>query len=383
MELYYKNINMNLSKIFSIIIIFQIFKAETTQESRITRIIYVGDIYYRYMSFASYSNGDMVVEATMHPENHGRKFYGLKANGRPFFKDKSTNKETPYYSIDVTNDNYRKFEHVGIIIKLSNNENNGKEYFFSISKLECNAELFDFDNDKVYTKTVDSFTTLRSLNSLRSALFPLSSSSQNLEYYYFFGFSAINQQNTDQDPHKFFLQKHKFESLIGFEYTKTFTDQYILSDEDTFGLQTSCFQTVNGLINCFYSSKNSNNDIYYIIAKYTIELTDKQVFSFQANINDEKSFLKCIHLKDDVGVYAYYLYQEGSFYPVFLFKKFKSNSFIDYLPNIEITSHNFLNNLLMNDLIKLTENSIVFSSVVEGKNIVYIILINIFGDKKK
>ena len=114
----YNNVNKILSKIFSIITILQIFnliKAETTQESinkdqRINRIIYIGDIYFRYMNFASYSNKDMVVETTCYPEESKRMFYGLKANGRPFFKDKSNNKETPYYSINVEfdGDNFKK-----------------------------------------------------------------------------------------------------------------------------------------------------------------------------------------------------------------------------------------------------------------------------------
>ena len=391
MFVYFNNININLSKIFSIIIIFQSFnsiKAETSQESinkdqRINRIIYMGDINYRYMNFASYSNGDMVVETTCFPQERRRMFYGLKTNGRPFFKDKTNNKETPYYSINVENENFLKLESVGIIIKLSNNENNGKEYFFSISKLECNAELFDFDNDKVYTKRVNSFTTLRSLKSLRSALIPLSSSNLTLEYYYLFGFSATSLPYPLIDPHKIFFQKHKFESLKYFENNNTFTGQYNESEEDAFGLQTSCFETSNGLINCFYSTKKDSN--YYLnIVKYTNELTDKIDITFLNDIEDENSFLKCIHLKDEIGVYTYYTHSDNSFYPVFLFMEFDSyyNSFIDYIPYLELSKHSFLYNLLINDLVKLTESKIVFSSVIEDKKIVYIILISIFGDKK-
>ena len=330
MLVYYNYINIILSKILSIIIIFQIFnsiKAETPKESinkaqKITRIINIGDLNYRYMDFASYSNGDMVVETTSFPQERRRMFYGLKTNGRPFFKDKSNNKETPYYSINVESNDFAKFESVGIIIKLSNNENNGKEYFFSISKLECNAELFDFENDKVYTKSVDSFTNLRSLKSLRSTLIPLLNSSLNLEYYYLFGFSATSMSSSS-DPHKIFLQKHKFESLNNFEYTNTYTWKYIESEEDAYGLQTSCFETSNGLINCFYSTKKDYN-YYYNIVKYSNELTDKIHISFSDVVEDENSFLKCIHLKDEIGVYAYYTYIDHSFYPAFQIMKFDS-----------------------------------------------------------
>ena len=395
MAVYYNNMNKILSKIFSIITIFQIFnsiKAQAPQESinkdqKINRIIYIGDLKYRYMSFASYSNGDMVVETTCYPEESKRMFYGLRANGRPFFKDKTNDKETPYYSINVEfeGENYKKLEAVGIIIKLSNNENNGKEYFFSISKQSCNAELFDFDNDKVYTKLINSFTTLFDLKSLRNALIPLSSSSPILEYYYIFGFVS-NKYNSNinwWEGYKFRLQKHKFGSLSEFENTNTYTEQFADSDESSDGLQTSCFQTVNGLINCFYST-NGDNNIFYNIVKYTIEFTDKIVFSFQSDNTNLDSFLKCVHLRNETGVYAYYSYKNSLFYPVFLFKEFNSNeaSFKDYLPSLEISKSNFLNNLLINDLIKLTESKIVFSSVIEDKTIVYIILINFFGDKK-
>ena len=390
MLVYYNYINIILSKILSIIIIFQIFntiKAETSQTSinkdqKITRIINIGDLNYRYMDFASYSNGDMVVETTSFPQERRRMFYGLKTNGRPFFKDKSNNKETPYYSINVESNDFVKFESVGIAIKLSNIENNGKEYFFSISKLECNAELFDFENDKVYTKSVDSFTNLRSLKSLRSTLIPLLNSSLNLEYYYLFGFSATSMSSSS-DPHKIFLQKHKFKSLNNFEYTNTYTWKYIESEEDAYGLQTSCFETSNGLINCFYSTKKDYN-YYYNIVKYSNELIDKVQISFSDVVEDENSFLKCIHLKDEIGVYAYYTYIDHSFYPAFQIMEFDSyfESFIDYIPYFEITKRSFLNNLLINELIKLTESKIVFSSVIEDKKIVYIILISIFGDKK-
>jgi len=52
------------------------------------------------------------------------------------------------------------------------------------------------------------------------------------------------------------------------------------------------------------------------------------------------------------------------------------------LPSLEISKRNFLKNLLINDLIQLTQSKIVFSSRIEDKIIVYIILINFFGDIK-
>ena len=44
----------------------------------------IGDLYYRYINFASFSTNDMIVETNCYPESTKRMFYGLKADGSPF-----------------------------------------------------------------------------------------------------------------------------------------------------------------------------------------------------------------------------------------------------------------------------------------------------------
>jgi hypothetical protein len=44
----------------------------------LNNIIQIGPLNYRYINFASYSNGDMVVETTSFPSDPKRYFYGLK-----------------------------------------------------------------------------------------------------------------------------------------------------------------------------------------------------------------------------------------------------------------------------------------------------------------
>ena len=78
----------------------------TIKTQWLNNIIIFGDINYRYISMASYSNGDMVIETTSYPGTNKRMFYGLKQNGRPFFKNKTNNnEETLYYSKDVNGEN--------------------------------------------------------------------------------------------------------------------------------------------------------------------------------------------------------------------------------------------------------------------------------------
>ena len=91
---------------------------------------------YRYLSFASYSNGDMIFSSTAFPKTNKRIFYGLKNNGRPFFKNGSN------YSVDFTDDWEDKNESIIFSIKASGE--NEKEYLISIANNNSFFEIYDF-----------------------------------------------------------------------------------------------------------------------------------------------------------------------------------------------------------------------------------------------
>ena len=126
-----------------------------------TNIIYIGDKNFRYINFADYSNGDMIIETTSFPESTKRLFYGLKQNGEYLFiKD---GKSTPYYSMEGRK---KKYESEIFIIKINKEEEeqeqenniyyNYKEYLISISFKEQDTELYDFENNKtIIIKTSD------------------------------------------------------------------------------------------------------------------------------------------------------------------------------------------------------------------------------------
>ena len=59
--------------------------------NNLTNIINIEKEYFRYVNFATYSNGDMVFLTSSYnyfdnPYKKERIFYGLKKNGRPLFK---------------------------------------------------------------------------------------------------------------------------------------------------------------------------------------------------------------------------------------------------------------------------------------------------------
>ena len=63
----------------------------------LNNIIKIGDKNFRYVNFANYSNGDMIVETTSCPGSSKRMFYGIKSNGRALFTNNSETKNTNFF----------------------------------------------------------------------------------------------------------------------------------------------------------------------------------------------------------------------------------------------------------------------------------------------
>ena len=69
--------------IISFLILLSFTKIIRTQE--LTSIITISDKDFKYINFANYSNGDMIIEITSNPGSPKRMFYGLKKKRRIFF----------------------------------------------------------------------------------------------------------------------------------------------------------------------------------------------------------------------------------------------------------------------------------------------------------
>ena len=103
-------------------IIFQSIKL-ILSELLLNNIIRLGDKGFGYNHFSFNSNGDMIIDSEAYSISNERRFFGLKKNGRFYFKD-SNNKETAYYSMNVENDNKGRIEGESFLIKISSNDNN-------------------------------------------------------------------------------------------------------------------------------------------------------------------------------------------------------------------------------------------------------------------
>ena len=344
----------------------------------INNLIIFGDNSYRYLSYATFSNDDIVIESSCYPFQQKRMFYGLKSDGRPYFINKTNNKETPFYSKIMAGENNKMTESTSAIIKMIDNENNEKEYFLSLSKWNGHAELFDFEKDESYAKAMTDFTVLTNIKSIRHIFFPLIS-----ENKYFFGFASYHN-----GENRTYLQKHSFNKLNQFETTNSYTYE-TTNEYGAYGFETSCYQTSSRLIYCFSLDK-VDNELYYYINKYESDFSDRIYQRLKSTVNDEYTFYKCIHLKNEIGVFAYYYNNEGNLHPVILFRQFNINEqkFEYYLPSeysasgIMISKYLFINNILLNDIIKIREDKIAFLSTLTNKETLYITILNLYGDRK-
>ena len=139
--------------------------------NNLTNIINIGKKNFRYVNFATYSNGDMVFLTSSYnyysnPYKKERIFYGLKKNGRPLFKG------SYFYSTNVTDgsSDAPKYESESLVVKESGNSNN--EYLMSFAKESSFVEIYDFKKGITYKKNLQNFFNNK-ISSYRHAFIPL------------------------------------------------------------------------------------------------------------------------------------------------------------------------------------------------------------------
>ena len=407
----------------------------------LNNIIKFGDKKTRFSKIAKYSNGDTVAIAKNedYPNSY---FYGLKENGRPlFFRD---GKESPYNKLNNTSSNnnpynnnmnmwnmynYYKQSEEGeiLVVKIGNDD---EEFIINFQRLDCNYELYDFDNNYIYNAQsslifgiYDPPQSLNYINykigSIHGSLFNLKDS-QNFIYAgifrkYNYNYNYNTNNNNNEFNYYGFNYSNYFNSynnynfnnyLILYKMLLTTKDQinfvnnynYNLNSMpasivkkystaiEAYGNMTSCFQTEGGAhILCFYM--HSLTEKKYKIITYSLELDIlKPELIITSNSIDENIFFKCIFYEAEKGIFIYYdkIGNEGP-YPIILFREKKAEEIKEWdkeLNKVEINSYIFNTNLNFNDIIKLSKKYICFSSISTDKEILYIVLLNIFERSK-
>ncbi len=250
--------NFGIYCFISILFLFESIKF-INSEPLLNNVIRLGDEGFGYNHFSFNSNGDMIIDSEAYPVSNERRFFGLKKNGRFYFKD-SNNKETPYYSINLKNYNKEIIERESFFIKISSNDSNvhGRELLCCISKNYI--ELYDLNN-KNYTlyNTTNIFGNIYT-NTFSVIKFPDQSNSY---YYYTFGYLSNESNNIYLNIRKTYFS---FDLSNGFKHEKT-----INYKEISLTKSISCFYTHKNKYICFSINNYNHLEIrVYNILQYLL-----------------------------------------------------------------------------------------------------------------
>ena len=284
----------------------------------LNNIICIGDLNFRYATFATTSDGDMIIEITAIPDTSQRIFYGLTRDGKPYF---SNNKD--YFSTITISDTTTIGRYEGEIFFVNINS---KEYLFSIGKgYDKYAELYDLKNNALISKilAIDLFDVRKIMNIRGSSSIYIS----NNKNYIFSPFI-----NNDDSNNYLYLEKFYFSSITIDNRIRAKTPYIQIN---VCGNIISCFLSTSNYIFClYYFNCNCPNDNYctsnIIIGVYNTELIQIKETTIDYSYDTSTSFsiyAKCIHLEGDAGVFNYYKRNSNGYsyylenFPVIRFKK--------------------------------------------------------------
>ena len=358
------------NNIFLLLIILQMIDFISSQLNNIIRL---GNEYFRFVHFSSNLNGDMIVDTSAYPEvdpiYKERRFFGLKSNGRFYFKD-DNNEETPFASIFI--DKMKPYSE-SCFIQLSNTDDN-KEYLLSISSISnYYAELYDLDKLNSSAVLMNDFLGITGISE-RSVLFKYSL--EDSINYIICGFIS-SQSEGDY----LYLRKIYLESLNIVNEIKNITDFDILATSNKY--MASCFETTLNRIICLYQFITGL--VINIYDSSTDILASEELY-FGTIDKNTRIFFKGLLLKEEIGFFMYYISNTSTF-PFLSVKQYnyEENRMDNYKSynQITLTKVQFNPDTSLNDIIRINDNKICIVSVSPDKNIIYIIILYLFDEDTK
>ena len=131
--------------------------------------------HYRAGHGATNDNGVTIFEFSADDVNSKRLFYGLKKNGRYYFPDEPYFKE---FDITDKNDtsntaNLGRYESYNLFVHTINEDEQNKQYLFSISSFESLVELHDIESGEYQTVQTKKFYNERRIFSYQYSIFEI------------------------------------------------------------------------------------------------------------------------------------------------------------------------------------------------------------------
>ena len=367
-----------------ILIKISIFQINLIYSLILNDVIIVGENNYRYVDFVTTSKGITFLETTAEPGDTGRIFYGINPNGSGFFLDSLGQK---YYILkkQSINDNRKEFAVDYIKINSDNSDFSNKEYLISLSSniIEfCYYEDFDknfqVENTKNFFSSFDDKTLVWTSGHIIE---------NNINYFY------LGHLLYNGTYYNFHIERYSFKVSQSNQniYVNKINEYKVQSLDKKIA---SCYMTEYPYIIClmyYYELiKYKENGIQksYLHNYYAAFVFNKDLTVYINGVFDSiedtstKYFFKAIHIKEELGCFIYYISNNGP--PIFKviginheFRQFQLVSFNNFEKLSDQYSYN--SDVLLNDLIKMSNKLICFASSTNDKLKLIISLINLNG----
>ena len=345
-----------------------------SSNSEINKIIELGEQNSRFTHFSFNSNGDMIEDTTSFPINQNRHFFGLKQNGKFYFK-KTDNSETPYYKITVDHQKGR-IEGESYFIKLSSSDSSkhGKELICGISKSGQKerglyAEIYNLEDGSIQKyKTLEMFGKIYS-ESFVITKAPDEPNSNN--YYYLLNYIV-------QDSSKYYNYIRKI--YFTFENSKGYSLSKEVTGEQGNHKLVSGFYTDNSIYICTYLNTDKKIKVKAYNDSNFNQAQESLVYS--PNSFSEKIFFKGIHLKGEIGFFIYFK-TDSINYPSFSILQCNNELVMETYLNyakIDVNDRIFRNDWLLNDIIKLNNFQICYISMNSEKKKFQLVVFNLYNN---
>ena len=261
-----------------------------------------------------------------------------------------------------------------LVIKDSNNE----ELIFNIGKQFENTELYDIQNENVYSNKTRYFFDNQIFTNIRGSLFNLKDSNYLIYAGLFITYqSSWNDVLPSSYTNQFALFKININSKENFKSSPIYS---LVSEKFTaYGKMVSCFQTENKIIVCFYISSLSDKGYKIITFDENFQIVN-QDFIVSVIYMDENIFFKCIHYEEEIGAFLYFNIKDDNICPFIYFYNIES-VLVEYKASFTLDKYqiNYNTDLNLNDFIKISKEVFCFSTLSENRETLYIIILNIFN----
>ena len=341
----------------------------------LNNIIDFGIANCKYTKSATFSNDDIVFFSAAKNIPY---FFGIKKNGRALFTENGN--ETYNYSLKKNSDDNLEYETGEIVvIKLGTD---GDEYLFNIGDGSQYTELYDFANQRIYYKSSKVAFSNYEITSMRGSLFNLEDTKILI-----YGCITKKPKETNNKLTVFQLTLDKKEIL---ESETTLIYRIPDKTYEASGNTASCFYFENKYVCLFISSLSKKQ---FKIVCLDVNLNN-EIASFIYNVNymANNVFFKCIHLKDDQGLFIFFnILDKQVPFPIITIKHIKEiepnkDKRIVNVPWLEpytyilLDSYIFNPDLSVNDIIRLNKDLVCYSSVSTNNEILYIVMLNFFDN---